>query len=74
MAGQRILFYVLKAKEVSHWFTDMRIPKIYSLPPKNRFLAQKQPNLAQNWHFWPNIDIFGPFDPMPDKKQWEQVG
>ena len=21
-----------------------------------------------NWHFWPNIGIFGPFDPMPDQK------
>ena len=40
----------------------------YSLPPKIRFRAQKRPNLAQNWHFWPNIGIFGPFDPMPDQK------
>ena len=31
-------------------------------------LAQKRPNLAQNWHFWPNICIFGPYDPMPDQK------
>ena len=24
--------------------------------------------LAQNWLFWPNIGIFGPFGPMPDQK------
>ena len=43
--------------------------KLYSLPPKIVFLVQKRPNLAQNWHFWPNITylltpikirIFGP--------------
>ena len=32
------------------------------------FWAQKRPNLAQNWHFGPNISIFGPFDLMPDQK------
>jgi len=37
-------------------------------PQKIGFLAQKRPNLAQNWHFWPNVGIFGPFDPMPDQK------
>ena len=42
--------------------------KFYSLPQKNGFLAQKRPKLAQNWHFWPNISIFGPFDLMPDQK------
>ena len=24
--------------------------------------------MAQNWLFWPNIDIFGPFGPMADQK------
>ena len=37
-------------------------------PPKIGFLAQKRPNLAQNWHFGPNISIFGPFDLKPDQK------
>ena len=32
------------------------------------FIIQKRPNLAQNWHFRPNIGIFGPFDLIPDKK------
>ena len=27
-----------------------------------------QPALAQNWHFGPNIGIFGPFDLRPDQK------
>ena len=31
-------------------------------------LPQKRPNLAQNWLFWPNIGIFGPFGPMADQK------
>ena len=42
--------------------------KFYSIPQKNGFLAQKRPNLAQNWHYWPNIGIFGPLGPMPDQK------
>ena len=37
-------------------------------PQKIGFRAQKRPNLAQNWHFGPNIGIFGPFDLMPDQK------
>ena len=37
-------------------------------PQKIGFWAQKRPNLAQNWHFGPNIGIFGPFDLMPDQK------
>ena len=45
-----------------------RIPKVLPHPPKYEFLAQKQPNVAQNWHFWPNIGIFDPFDPMRDQK------
>ena len=35
---------------------------------KKRFWAQKRQNLAQNWHFGPNIGIFGPLDLMPDQK------
>merc|ERR1712004_441027 len=30
-------------------------------------LAQKRPNLAQNWHLGPNIGIFGPFYLRPDQ-------
>merc|ERR1712173_380169 len=37
-------------------------------PQKIGFWAQKRPNLAKNWHFGPNIGIFGPFDLMPDQK------
>ena len=46
----------------------MKISKFYSIPPKNGFLAQKRPNLAPNWHFWSNMGIFGPFNPMHDQK------
>merc|ERR1712004_308842 len=38
-------------------------------PQKIGFRAQKRPILAQNWHFGPNIGIFGPFDLMPDQKK-----
>ena len=37
-------------------------------PKKKGFLVQKLPNLAQNWHFWPNIGFFGPFVSLPDQK------
>merc|ERR1711867_16703 len=37
-------------------------------PQKIGFWAQKRPNLAQNWHFGPNIGIFGPLDLRPDQK------
>merc|ERR1711872_226308 len=37
-------------------------------PQKIGFRAQKRPNLAQNWHFGPNIGIFGPLDLMRDQK------
>ena len=43
----------------------------YSIPPKNGSLAPKPPNLAQNWHFWPIMGLFGPFDLMPDQKTIE---
>ena len=32
----------------------------YSFILKNGFGAKKRPNLAQNWHFWPNMGIFLP--------------
>ena len=48
------------------WYEDTK--SFTPSPQKNGFLAQKRPNLAQNWHFWPNIGIFGPFDLMPDQK------
>jgi len=42
--------------------------KSFTPSPQNIvFLAKKRPNLAQNWHFWPNIGIFGPFGRMPDQ-------
>ena len=54
---------------MSHWNPDMRVPKfLLPAPQKIGFLAQKQPNLAKNWHFGPNISIFGPFDLMGDQK------
>merc|ERR1712020_390102 len=37
-------------------------------PQKIGFWAQKRPNMAQNWHFGPNIGIFGPSDLMRDQK------
>ena len=56
-------------KKVSYWNPDMRVPKfLLPAPKKIGFQAQKRPNLAQNWHFGPNISIFGPFDLMPDQK------
>ena len=38
-------------------------PKKMDFWPKSGLIWQKK-----NWHFWPNIGIFGPFDPMPDQK------
>ena len=43
--------------------------KFCSIPPKNGFLAQKRPNLDQNWHFWSNMGIFDPFNLMLDQKR-----
>ena len=37
-------------------------------PLKNWFVTPKRPNLARNWHIWPDIGIIGLFDPMPDQK------
>ena len=31
-------------------------------------MAKKRPNLDQNWHFWPNIGIFGRLSLMPNQK------
>merc|ERR1712147_228522 len=43
--------------------------KIFTpFPQKIGFWAQKRPNLAQNWHFGPNIGIFGPSDLRSDQK------
>ena len=41
-------------------------PKNDAKKTKDMILAQKLPNLAQNWLFWPNLGIFGPFGPMAD--------
>ena len=37
-------------------------------PQKIGLWAKKRPNLAQNWHFGPNMGIFGPFDLIPNQK------
>ena len=34
----------------------------------NEISAPKRPNLAQNWNFWPNIGILGPFGLMAGQK------
>ena len=47
---------------------DMRVPEVLLHTLKKWILARKRPNLAQTWHFWLNIVIFGPFDLMPDQK------
>ena len=49
-------------KKFSHWFTDRGYQKFYSMPPKLNFWLK-------NGHIWPNIGFFGPFDPMPLKKE-----
>ena len=49
-------------KKFSHWFTDRGYQKFYSMPPKMNFWLK-------NGHIWPNIGFFGPFDPMPLKKE-----
>ena len=46
---------------------DMRVPRVLLPPPQKWILAQKRPNLAQNWYIWLNI-FFGPSGPMPEKK------
>ena len=33
-------------------FSVMWVTKLLISPVKKGFFAQKQPNLAQNWHFW----------------------
>ena len=49
-------------KKFSHWFADRGYQKFYSMPPKMNFWLK-------NGHIWPNIGFFGPFDPMPLKKE-----
>ena len=51
-------------EEVGHWFPDMRVPKVLLCPPKKWILLPKLPNFAQNWHRWPNVGFFGPFEFM----------
>ena len=46
----------------------MRIPKVSHHPPQKMDFGPKMAKFGQNWHFWPNISIFGPFDPIPDQK------
>ena len=60
---------VFNTKEVSHWFPDIRIPKVKLHPLQKRSFGPKRPNAASNWHLWPNIGIFGPIDLMPDQKK-----
>ena len=59
---------VFNTKEVSHWFPDIRIPKVKLHPLQKRSFGPKRPNAASKWHLWPNIGIFGPFDRLPDQK------
>ena len=40
----------------------------YLLCKNYDFRPEKQPNFAQNWYFWPNIGIFGPFGLKTDQK------
>ena len=46
--------------------------EFYSLPPKNGFLAQKRPNLAQNWYIWLNI-FLAQVVPCPKKNNANEV-
>ena len=46
----------------------MLVPKLLLTPIKIRIFGPKRPNFAQNWAFWPNIVIYGPFDLMTDQK------
>ena len=54
---------------------DMRVPRVLLPPPQKWIFGPKKAKfspkmvfLAKYWHFWPNIDILGPFHPMPDQK------
>ena len=76
------LFLMVNWSRTGQWFQHERgvslVPwyedtKSFTPSPPKWILAQKWPNLAQNWHFWPNIGIFGPFDLMPDQKTSGQV-
>ena len=46
--------------------------KLLRTPSKLGFLAHKQPNLAQDWLFWPNIGILACLVPWLMEKQCEQ--
>ena len=61
-----ICFQHEKGVSLESWYEGTKI--FTPCPQKIGFGAQKRPNLAQNWHFGPNISIFGPFDLMPDQK------
>ena len=50
--------------------TRQRVPKVLLPPPKKiDFWPKNGQILPKNWHFWPNMGVFGPFDPMPDQKR-----
>ena len=38
----------------------------------SNFFAHKRPNLAQNWLFWPDIGICGPFGLMADQNTMQR--
>ena len=62
------------ADKLSRWFLLCCYQNFYLLPQKLGFFAQKRPNLAQNWHLWPNVDIFGPLELMADQKRTRCLG
>ena len=43
-------------------------PGILVICPIDKNRDHYTKNLAQKWHFGPNIGIFGPFDLLPDQK------
>ena len=56
----------LKANNNLKWIVRNSRGSVFK--PARRPEGQKRPNLAKNWHFGPNIGIFGPFDLRPDQK------
>ena len=47
-------------------------PQLLLPPVKFRIFGPKKGKFGQNWHFWPNIGLFGPFDPLSDQKTMQK--
>ena len=47
-------------------------PQLLLPPVKFRIFGTKKGKIGQNWHFWPNIGLFGPFDPLSDQKTMQK--